>query len=159
MDLQDLKLCKNERIDELNKVIEEYQSSNRKAANILVFVLFGCVSALYFLLFDLFGGILGYALLIATIIIIAYCVDALGISFKKAPIPEGKLAFRACIAMEALIKIKKGTYSEYGVNIIGVSEGTHPQLYEEFARLYPALASKELKKLARITVTHADMFN
>lgn len=86
------------------------------------------------------------------------CAENLGLSFKNIPQSEGKLSYQACIEMEALIKIEKGTYSEYGVNIIGVGQGEHLSLYKEFVKLYPAFESKELEKLSKVLIEHKDIY-
>ena len=105
-----------------------------------------------------FGGVWGYILLVAIIAIVVYCINIFDISFNKAPISDGKLAYRACIAMEALIDLKNGTYSECGLNFVSVGEGKHSALYNEFVSLYPELASKDLRRLANTTIDRSDMF-
>ena len=57
--------------------------------------------------------------------------------------------------MDALIKIKKGTYCQY-CNIIQGCEGKHLITYKEFSQLYPDLACKDLEKLSKIAVTRED---
>lgn len=158
MDTADLIQAQKERMEDLRNIIDTYRSTQRKSKGILIVIMVICIFALYFMLSNLFDGIWGYILTIAIVFLGYFCIDKLGISFKRFPASDGKLAYHACVAMEALIKIKKGTYCEFGVNIVCVSEGKHANLYMEFIQLYPNLACKELKKLANIQVTNEDIF-
>ena len=158
-EFQELNARRDEYIEDLNTALEAYCSVSRKSKRVLEFILFICVVALYFLLSDLFGRTLGFILTFIVLAIAAYCISTLEISFKNTSVSDGKLAYHACIAMEALIEIKNGTYSKFGFHIIGIEEGKHQKLYKEFAQLYPELASQNLKRLARITVTREDMYD
>ena len=158
MDSQKLEEYRDEYIEVIKAVLEEYSGANRKSLSALSGVILICGIALYILFFDLFGGFWGYILVIGLFVVVWLCCKTLGISFKNAPtVSDGQLAYHACVAMEALIKIKKGTYPLNGFNRTGVGEGRHPKLYKEFARLYPELASKNLKSLARIAITRTDI--
>ena len=115
------------------------------------------VIALYWFLSDFLGGVWGYILTFAIIGIGLFCIETLNISFANTPISDGKLAYRACVAMDALIQIKEGTYATSGVHIITVGQGKHLPLYERFTLLYPEFRSKHLQKLSKIETTYEDM--
>lgn len=159
IELQEINAHRDEYIEDLNTASEAYRGVSRKSKRVLVFISFVCAAALYFAFSDWFGDTLGYIFTIAIVMIIAYCIDTLGVTVKNKTMTDGKLAYHACVAMKALIKIKNGTYSVYRYNIIGVKEGKHNELYKEFAQLYPELASKSLKSLSKITVTREDMYD
>lgn len=159
MDTHELELIKKERIENLNKILDSYRSTSRKSKRVLevIFVLAGV--ALYWIFFDLLGGFWGFVVTIAIIGVGICCVENLGLSCKNAPQSEVKLSYQACIEMEALIKIENGTYSEYGVNIIGVGQGKHLSLYKEFVKSYPEFESKDLEKLSNKLIEQKDIFN
>lgn len=158
MDELEIKTVKMARINELNQILAIYRSEARKSKKLLAFLGIIVAIALYFMFYELLGGIWGYVLTFVIIGVSVYCINTLGISFKNATVSDGKLAYRACVAMEELINIRKGVANEYGVNFICVSEGTHLELYREFSRLYPELSNKDLEKLARMHVKHEDIF-
>lgn len=157
MGTSDIKLVQNENIEILNQIVNAYRGAERKSKRILELVLVVCVAALYFVLFDLLGGLWGFILTIVILFIGMLCIEKLGITFKNAPESDGKLAYQACVAMWVLIEIKKGNYCADISNVIGVSSGTHLNLYREFIQLYPTFASKELEKLSKIETTYRDM--
>lgn len=159
MEMDDIKLVQDENIEILNQILNAYRGAERKSKRILEVVLAICVAALYFVLFDLLGGLWGLVLTIAVLFIGFLCIENLGITFKNAPESDGKLAYQACVAMWILVEIKKGNYRTDIANVIGVSSGTHLSLYREFIQLYPTFASKELEKLSKINVDRKDMFS
>lgn len=159
MTAQELENVQKEQLEHLNQILDSYHNTTGKSKKILKVIIILAAIALYYFLFDLLGGLWGFVLTIAIIATGVYCVETLEISFANAPISDGKLAYKACIAMDVLIKIKKGIYTEYGINIIGVGQGNHLSLYKEFVRLYPKSASKDLEKLAKIQVDQKDVFN
>lgn len=151
-----LELCRKERIEDLNNVLNIYRSSQRKSKYVLGIIVFACVAALYFLFTNLFGGFWGYILTLIAFCVGVYCVMNLGISFNNAPMSDGQLSCYACIAMDALIKIKKGTYNPQ-VNMVHIGEGDHLNMFREFTKLYPELASNDLKKISKINITRKDL--
>ena len=156
MDAHELEVCRKERIDNLNNVLSMYRSSQRKNKFILGIIVFICIAALYFLFTSWLGSLWGTLLTLVVLFIALGCVMNLGISFNNAPMSDGQLSCYACIAMDALIKIKKGTYDPK-FNIVHVGEGEHLNLYKEFAKLYPNLASNDLKRISKINITRKDL--
>ena len=157
MDSNALEIVKKENIETLNQILEAYRGAERKSKFILEIILVICAAALYFVLFDLLGGLLGFVLTIAIIAIGVLCVEKLGITFNNAPMSDTKLAYRASVAMWVLIEIEKGTYRTDIANVIGVGSGNHVALYKNFIKLYPEFASKSLEKLAKIETTYKDI--
>lgn len=157
MDLNALEIVKKENVETLNQILEAYRGAERKSKIILEIILVICAVALYFVLFDLLGGLWGFVLTIAVIAIGVLCVEKLGITFNNAPMSDAKLAYQASVAMWILIEIEKGTYRTDIANVIGVSSGNHVVLYRNFIKLYPEFASKSLEKLAKIETTYKDM--
>lgn len=157
MDYNELEIERKEKIQYLNAILNSYRSTERKSKKLLVGIIAFCGVAIYFLFSDLFGGTWGYILTIAILAVGVYCVAKLGISFKNAPVSDGKLAYQACVTMEILIAIEKGTYRQYGVDILCTGQGKHLDLYKQFIQLYHDLASKDLEKLASIEVQLKDM--
>ncbi|MBQ9805574.1 MAG: hypothetical protein IJW49_03595 [Clostridia bacterium] len=157
MDSNALEIVKKENIETLNQILEAYRGAERKSKIILEIILVIWAAALYFVLFDLLGGLWGFVLTIAVIAIGVLCVEKLGITFNNAPMSDAKLAYRASVAMWILIEIEKGTYRTDIANVIGVSSGNHVALYKNFIKLYPEFASKSLEKLAKIETTYKDM--
>ena len=159
MDTTELELERKANIEHLNSILNSYRSVERKSKKILDVIVAVCAIAVYFLFSDLLGGIWGYVLTIAFFGIGVYCVNILGISFKNASISDGKLAYQACVTMERLIEIKKGTYRRYETYIICTDSGTHIDLYRRFAQFYPEYACKDLEKLSKIRVENKDIFD
>ena len=157
MESNALEIVKKENIETLNQILEAYRGAERKSKIILEIILVICAAALYFVLFDLLGGLWGFVVTIAVIAIGVWCVEKLGITFNNAPVSDAKLAYQASVAMWILIEIEKGTYRTDIANVIGVSSGNHVALYKKFIQLYPEFASKSLEKLAKIETTYKDM--
>ena len=103
----ELKLEEKAYKEHLISLLDIYQSTERRSKKVLGFIAVVCIIAVYFLFFDLLGGIWGYVLAVVFIAMGAYCVDILGISFKNGSMSEGKLAYRTCATMEVLIEIKE----------------------------------------------------
>ena len=107
-------------------------------------------------LFDLLGGMWGYILTIAILFVGMFCYVELGISpSPKNAVLDGKLAYQACETMKALMEIDKEIkkapgHQYYGSYRLIVGEGKHLDLYKQFIEVYPELASKGLKKLAKM---------
>ncbi len=159
MNSQDLEIARDEQIEILKQIIAIYRGVERKSKRILEIIVIVCAIALYFTFFDLFGGIWGFILTVGIIFVGVLCVENLGITFKNSTISDEKLAYQACVAMDILLQIKKGTYRTDVANILCCGQGKHTALYKEFSQLYPNLATKELEKLAKIKVDQKDMFN
>ena len=158
MESNDLEFVKKENIEALNQILEAYRGAERKRKIILEIIWVICAAALYFVLFDLLGGLWGFVLTIAVIAMGVLCVEKLGITFNSAPMSDAKLAYQASVAMWILIEIEKGTYRTDIANVIGVSSGNHVALYKNFIKLYPEFASKSLEKLAKIETTYKDIY-
>lgn len=157
MNANELQIAQNERIKDLSQVLTAYRSIERKSKRVLVAIIVIAAIALYWILTDLLGGLWGYILTIAFLMAGISCAIKLDISFANASKSDGQLAYRACVAMDALIQIKEGTYATSGVHIITVGQGKHLPLYERFTLLYPEFRSKHLKKLSKIETTYEDM--
>lgn len=156
MNANELQIVQNERIEDLNQVLTAYRSIERKSKRILVAIIVIAVIALYWILTDFLGGLWGYILTIAILMLGLCCAIKLEISFKNAPVSDGQLAYRACVSMDALVQIKKGTYAYHGVHFICVSPGQHLHLYEQFIQFYPEFKCKQLKRLSKIETTYED---
>ena len=122
MDAHELEVYRKERIDNLNNVLDMYRSSQRKSKFILGIIVFICIAALYFLFTSRLGSLWGTLLTLVVLFIGLGCVMNLGISFNNAPMSDGQLSCYACISMDALIKINKGTYDPQ-FNIVHIGEG------------------------------------
>ena len=85
MDLNALEIVKKENIETLNQILLVYRGAERKSKFILEIIFAICIFAIYFLLFDLLGGLWGFVLTIAIIAIGVLCVEKLGITFNNAP--------------------------------------------------------------------------
>ena len=157
MDSNSLEIVKKENIEALNQILEAYRGAERKRKIILEIIWVICAAALYFVFFDLLGGLWGFVLTIAVIAIGVVCVEKLGITFNNAPMSDAKLAYQASVAMWIFIQIEKGQYHTDIANVICVDSGKHIDLYKEFIRFYPEFASKSLEKLAKIETTYKDM--
>ena len=157
MDTNEIILEQEERINYLNTILSTYRGSERKSKKVLSAIVVVVAVAIYFLLFDLLGGIWGYIVTVAILGIGVYCADKAGLSFNFTA-TDGKLAYQACVTMEVLVKIKEGTYRTDIANILTTGTGKHIDLYKKFIRLYPEYASKELEKLAKTEVELKDMY-
>lgn len=158
MDIHELEIVQKQHIDKLNQVTEAYRNTERRKKKILIFIIYMCIVAFYFLLSDLFGGTWGYILTIAIIGAGIYCISSLGFVFKNTPVSDGKLAYQACISMEILIKIKKETYRTDISNVLTVGSGKHLSLYNEFIELYPEFISNDLERLAKTNIDNTDVY-
>ena len=143
----ELKEMKQYYIDELNMLLENYRPSDR----ILMFIL-ECIISIALLAIGLSIGMVW--LLVLTMAAILIIVKLGGsFTFNNTSLKEEKLAYRACVIMDFLVDIQEGHYHSYGgVCIIHTSSGRHVELYNKFIKLYPALASKKLSRLARIDI-------
>ena len=157
MDVNEIKLEQEERINYLNAILCTYRGSKRKSRQVLSVVGVIAAIAIYFLFFDLIGGIWGYIATVAIIGIGVYCAGKAGLSFNGSA-SEGKLAYQASATMEVLVKIKEGTYRTDIANILITGTGKHIDLYKKFIQLYPEFASKELEILAKTEVGLKDMY-
>ncbi len=147
-----------ENIECLNSILEIYKKADRKIKKALEFIVFLCAISMVFMFSSLLGGGWGYIVAMLIIGIGVCCINELGRSFKNDVVSDAKLAFQTCVTMEILVKIEKGTYRENGIHIIGVQEGKHLDLYEQFIQFYPEYKCKELKRLAKIKLTKEDMW-
>lgn len=155
MSEQELCEAREEAFDNLDQIIQAYHSTDRKNKKLLALVCLIGAAAVYWLAFDFLGGFWGYVVTIALVGIGVYCFSQ---SFSaSASISDPKLAYTACIAMEKLIKIHEGTYCASGIHIIGISTGTHKELYRQFIRYYPNWDFKALRKLSNINIHYKDL--
>ena len=115
MTKQELELEREVNIDYLNDILKAWRSPDRRLRKVFVFVVILAAIAVYFTASDLLGMTWGYIATIAVLFAAYFCADQLGLSFKTEIWPDGKFAYQACVTMEILIAIKKGTYREYGV--------------------------------------------
>lgn len=159
MDTHELESEKKINIEKLNSILNAYQNAERKYKKILIFIVVVCAIAIYYMFFDLLGGIWGYVLTVAILGAIAFCVGELGIAFKNNSVSDGKLAYHACVTMEILIAIKEGTYRQYGTHILTTDLGEHHNLYKQFVLMYPEYANKHLEKISKIKVAYKDIYN
>jgi hypothetical protein len=159
MNHEELEIERAANLEYLNSILSAYRSAERKSKKTLGIIFAMCVIAVYFLFFDLLGGIWGYIATIAILAVGAYCFSKVGISFQNNTVSDGKLAHQACVTMEKLIAIKKGTFRQYGAHIITTGSGKHHDLYMQFIQFYPECASIELERLSKVEVDKGDIFN
>ena len=159
MNAQDLELERKANIEYLNTILDTYCSIERKSKKVLTLIIFISVVAIYFTFSHLLGGTWGYICTIVILMIGIYCLYTLRVASKNLPVSDGKLAYQACITMEHLIEIKKGTYCKHGVHIINTSIGKHLDLYNRFIQYYPEYASNALKRLASVAIEQKDINN
>lgn len=155
----ELELEQESNIEYLQSLICAWRSEGRMAKKLFIFIGFVCAVAVYFTFSFLLGDIWGYIATIVVFFASAYCADTLGVSFKSNTASDGKFAYEACVTMEILIEIYKGTYRQNGVHIISIGTGKHRALYKEFIHYYPDYKCRALAKLATINVKHEDIFN
>ena len=153
----ELKMEQQANLEYLNSILDSYQSSERKSKKILAIIVVIGGIAIYFMFSNLLGSTLGYILTLVVLGIGVYCLNTSGILSKFCSVPDGKLAYQACVTMEILIAIKHKTYRQYGSHVITTSLGNHIELYNRFIQLYPEYASKTLKKLAKKEVKLDDI--
>ena len=159
MNHEELEMERTANLEYLNSILNAFRSAERRSKKILGIIVVVCIIAVYFLFFDLLGGIWGYIVTIALIAAGAYCLDKSGVSFTNDTVSDGKLAYQACVTMEKLIAIEKGTFRQYGTHIITTGSGRHHDLYKQFIQFYPECASVDLEKLSKIEVNPNDIFN
>lgn len=135
--------------EQLNYAIDQYNYLDRAMIAFLEIFCFAVFAGIYYLF--------GYIIAVIIALIILAIVTEFGINFQNAPVKKEKLAEIACDAMASLIQIKKGTFAIYdGVRIANYSKGKHKELYKEFIKYYPELASKKLKSLAAVDITYTN---
>ena len=159
MTKHELELEREVNIEYLNDILKAWRSPDRRLRKLFVFIVIVAVIAVYFTVSDWFGMTWGYIATIAVLFATFMCADQLGLSFKTEIWPDGKFAYQACVTMEILIAIKKGTYREYGVHILTTGTGKHHDLYKKFIQMYPEYNCRDLEKMSKINVELKDMNN
>ena len=159
MTKQELELEREVNIDYLNDILRAWRSPDRRLRKVFVLVVVLATIAVYFTASNLLGMTWGYIATIAVLFAAYFCADQLGLSFKTKIWPDGKLAYQACVTMEILIAIKKGTYREYGAHILTTGTGKHHDLYQKFIQMYPEYKCRDLEKLSKINVVLKDTNN
>ena len=159
MTKQELELEQEVNIDYINDILRAWRSPDRKFRKVFVFIVFVAAIAVYFTASDLLGMTWGYIATIAVLFAACFCADQLGLSFKTEIWSDGKFAYQACLTMEILIAIKKGTYREYGAHILTTGTGKHHDLYQKFIQMYPEYKCRDLEKLSKINVVLKDTNN
>ena len=157
MTKHELDLEREVNIEYLNDILKAWRSPDRRMRKLFVFVVILAVIAVYFTAYDLFGKTWGYIATIAILFVAFFCADQLGLSFKTEIWSNGKFAYQACVTMEILIAIKKGTYREYGAHILTTGIGKHHDLYKNFIQMYPEFKCRDLEKMSKINVELKDM--
>ena len=157
MDKNELETEREANLEYLDSILRTWRSADRKMKKGFVFILIVCAIAVYFMFSYILGGVWGYIATIAVIGAGAFFADKLGLSFKKDTWSDGKLAYQACVTMEILIAIKKGTYREHGLHVLTTSTGAHYDLYKQFIELYPEYKCKELEKMSKLEVERKDI--
>ena len=152
MTRQELELEREVNIEYLNDILKAWRSPDRRMRKLFVFIVVLAVIAVYFTASDLFGMTWGYIGTIAVLFAAFFCADQLGLSFKTEIWPDGKFAYQACVTMEILIAIKKGTYREHGAHILTTGTGKHHDLYKRFIQMYPEYRCRDLEKMSKIKV-------
>ena len=159
MTKQELEQEREVNIEYLNDILKAWRSPDRRLRKLFVFIVIIAVIAVYFTASDWFGMTWGYIATIAVLFAAFMCADQLGLSFKTEIWPDGKFAYQACVTMEILIAIKKGTYREYGAHILTTGTGKHHDLYKKFIQMYPEYKCRDLEKMSKINVELKDMHN
>jgi len=159
MTQQELELEREVNIEYLDAILKAWRSPDRKLRKVFVFIVVLAVIAVYFTASNLLGITWGYIATIAVLFAAFFCADQLGFSFKTEIWPNGKFAYQACVTMEILIAIKKGTYREYGAHILTTGTGKHHDLYKKFIQMYPEYKCRDLEKMSKINVELKDMHN
>lgn len=157
MTKQELEQEREVNIEYLNDILKAWRSPDRKFRKVFVFIVVLAVIAVYFTASDLFGMTWGYIATIAVLLTALLCADQLGLSFKTEIWPDGKFAYQACVTMEILIAIKKGTYRQYGAHVLTTGTGKHYDLYKKFIQMYPEYKCRDLEKMSKINVEAKDM--
>lgn len=157
MDVYELESEQKRRLEYLDSILNSYRSAERKANKILgAIIIIGSI-AMYFMFSCLLGGIWGNVLTIALLGVGVYCAVKLNLPLISTDEIDRKLVYQACVTMEILIEIKKGTYRQFGTHILTTGAGKHHELYKKFIGLYPGYASQALEKLSKIDVKFKDI--
>ena len=159
MTKQELELEREVNIDYLNDILRAWRSPDRKIRKVFVLVVVLATIAVYFTASYLLGMTWGYISTIVVLIVAYFCADQLGLAFKTKIWSDGKFAYQACVTMEILIAIKKGTYRECGAHILTTGTGKHNDLYIEFIQMYPEYKCRDLERMSKINVELRDMNN
>ena len=157
MTKQELELEREVNIEYLNDILKAWRSPDRRFRKLFVLIVVVAVIAVYLIASNWFGMTWGYIATIALLFAAFFCADQLGLSFKTKIWPDGKFAYQACVTMEILIAIQKGTYREYGVHILTTGTGKHHDLYKKFIQMYPEYECRDLEKMSKINVEGKDM--
>ena len=156
---KELELEREINIEYLNDILKAWRSPDRRLRKLFVLIVIVAVIAVYFTASDWFGMTWGYIATIVVLFAAFFCADQLGLSFKAKIWPDGKFAYQACVTMEILIAIKKGTYREYGAHILTTGTGKHHDLYRKFIQMYPEYKCRDLEKMSKISVALKDKNN
>ena len=159
MTKRELELEREANIDYLDDILKAWRSPDRRLRKRIVFIVILAVIAVYFVTSDLFGVTLGYIATIAVLFAAFFCAKQLGLSFKTEIWSDGKFAYQACVTMEILIAIKKGTCRECGAHILTTGTGKHHDLYKKFVQMYPEYKCRDLERISKINVELKDMHN
>lgn len=157
MDVYELESEQKRRLEYLDSILNSYRSTERKANKSLGAIIIIGAIAMYFMFSYLLGGIWGYVLTIALLGIGVYCAVKLNLPLISTDKFDRRIAYQACVTMEILIEIKKGTYRQFDAHISTTGTGKHHELYKKFICLYPEYASKSLEKLSKIDVESKDI--
>ena len=157
MTKQELDLEREVNIEYLNDILKAWRSPDRRMRKLFVFIVILTVIAVYFTVYYLFGKTWGYIATIAILFVAFFCAAQLGLSFKAEIWSNSKFAYQACVTMEILIAIKKGTYREYGAHILTTGTGKHHDLYKKFIQMYPEFKCRDLEKMSKINVELKDV--
>ena len=159
MTMQELELEREVNINYLNDILRAWRSPDRRLRKVFIFIVVVAAIAVYFTASDLLGTTWGYIATIAVLFAAYFCADQLGLSFKTAIWPDGKFAYQACVTMEILIAIKRGTYREFGAHVLTTGTGKHHDLYKKFIQMYPEYKCRDLEKMSKINVALKDINN
>ena len=135
-------------IAKLNALLNEYRFSDKILSLVLSLIIMVVVLSVWLL-------VQHYIILLVIVFAVAGIAMRYGITVKRPPIPEGKLAYEVCLIMEALVDLKNNPNREY--RILKVGTGQHKKLYKEFIELYPHIASRKLKRLSSVSVQSKDI--
>ena len=152
----ELETEREKNIEYLDSILSAWRSADRKMKKGFVIIVIVCAIAVYFTFSYLFGDAWGYVATIAVIGAGVFFIDKLGLSFKNDTGSDGKLAYQACVTMEVLIAIKKGTYREYGAHVLTTGTGKHYDVYKQFIQLYPEYKCKALERMSKFEVELKD---
>ena len=157
MNKQEIEIERAENIKYLESILQVWRSPERLMKKGIVFIISLCAISVYFVSSMLLGGAWGYIVTLVVVGAGVWFASTLGITIVNNVWPDGKLAYQACVTMEILIEINKGTYREYGAHILTTGTGKHYDLYRRFIRSYPQYKCHALKRMARINIDEKDM--